>query len=61
MLYTGWKFAADAVQNSETSFTEWTVQYWPVKIAIPLGAALIALQGVSKLMKDIMLVMKRGA
>ena len=61
MLYTGWRFASDAVQNSETSFTEWSVQYWPVKIAIPLGAALIVLQGVSKLLKDIMLVRRRGA
>jgi TRAP-type mannitol/chloroaromatic compound transport system permease small subunit len=61
MLYTGWKFASDAVQNSETSFTEWSVQYWPVKIAIPLGAALIVLQGVCKLMKDIMLVRQKGA
>jgi TRAP-type mannitol/chloroaromatic compound transport system permease small subunit len=61
MLYTGWKFASDAVQNSETSFTEWSVQYWPVKIAIPLGAALIVLQGVCKLMKDIVLVRRRGA
>ena len=61
MLYTGWRFASDAVQNGETSFTEWSVQYWPVKIAIPLGAALIALQGVCKLMKDIMLVRQRGA
>jgi TRAP-type mannitol/chloroaromatic compound transport system permease small subunit len=60
MLYTGWKFAWDAVQNNETSFTEWTVQYWPVKLAIPLGAALIALQGVSKLVKDVMLVRRRG-
>jgi TRAP-type mannitol/chloroaromatic compound transport system permease small subunit len=61
MFYTGWKFASDAVQNSETSFTEWSVQYWPVKIAIPLGAALIVLQGVCKLMKDILLVRQRGA
>jgi TRAP-type mannitol/chloroaromatic compound transport system permease small subunit len=61
MLYTGWKFAWDAVQNGETSFTEWTVQYWPVKLAIPLGAALIVLQGISKLLKDIMLVARRGA
>lgn len=61
MLYTGWKFAWDAVQNGETSFTEWTVQYWPVKLAIPVGAALIVLQGVSKLVKDIMLVRGRGA
>jgi TRAP-type mannitol/chloroaromatic compound transport system permease small subunit len=61
MLYTGWKFAWDAVQNAETSFTEWTVQYWPVKLTIPIGAALIVLQGVSKLTKDIMLVRRKGA
>ena len=61
MLWTGWKFAWDAVQAQETSFTEWTVQYWPVKLAIPIGAALIVLQGVSKLLKDITLVARRGA
>ena len=61
MLYTGWKFAWDAIQNQETSFTEWTVQYWPVKLAIPVGAALIVLQGVSKLLKDITLITRRGA
>ena len=61
LLYTGWKFAWDAVQNNETSFTEWSVQYWPVKLAIPIGAALIVLQGVSKLVKDVMLVARRGA
>jgi TRAP-type mannitol/chloroaromatic compound transport system permease small subunit len=58
MLVTGWKFAWDAVKNTEISFTEWAVQYWPVKLAIPIGAALIVMQGVSKLMKDIMLVRK---
>jgi TRAP-type mannitol/chloroaromatic compound transport system permease small subunit len=58
MLWTGWKFASDAVSAGETSFTEWTVQYWPVKLCIPIGAALIVLQGVSKLVKDIMLVRK---
>jgi TRAP-type mannitol/chloroaromatic compound transport system permease small subunit len=62
MLWTGWRFAADAVHNMETSFTEWGVQYWPVKLSIPIGAALIILQGVSKLLKDIMLVRRhKGA
>jgi TRAP-type mannitol/chloroaromatic compound transport system permease small subunit len=60
MLVTGWKFAWDAVSNHEISFTEWAVQYWPVKLCIPVGAALIVLQGVCKLVKDIMLV-RRGA
>jgi TRAP-type mannitol/chloroaromatic compound transport system permease small subunit len=53
--------AWDAVQNQETSFTEWTGQYWPVKLAIPIGAALIVLQDVCKLVKDIALVARRGA
>jgi TRAP-type mannitol/chloroaromatic compound transport system permease small subunit len=62
MLWTGWRFAADAVQNAETSFTEWGVQYWPVKLSIPIGAALIILQGVSKLLKDITLLRRhKGA
>jgi TRAP-type mannitol/chloroaromatic compound transport system permease small subunit len=61
MLVTGWKFALDAVKNTEISFTEWAVQYWPVKLAIPVGAALIVLQGVCKLLKDIMIVRGKGA
>jgi TRAP-type mannitol/chloroaromatic compound transport system permease small subunit len=56
MLVTGWRFASDAIGNNEVSFTEWGIQYWPVKLTIPIGAALLALQGVSKLIKDIMIV-----
>lgn len=61
MLWTGFKFAWDAVNVGETSFTEWGIQYWPVKLTIPLGAALIALQGVCKLIKDIVIVARKGA
>jgi TRAP-type mannitol/chloroaromatic compound transport system permease small subunit len=61
LLWTGWRFAADAIGNSETSFTEWGIQYWPVKLAIPIGAALIVLQGVCKLIKDILLVTRKAA
>jgi TRAP-type mannitol/chloroaromatic compound transport system permease small subunit len=60
MLWTGYRFAADAVNNGETSFTEWGIQYWPVKLAIPVGAALIVLQGVAKLIKDIMIATRSG-
>jgi len=56
MLWTGSKFALDAINNMEVSFTEWGVQYWPVKMMIPIGAALMALQGLSKLIKDIVFV-----
>jgi TRAP-type mannitol/chloroaromatic compound transport system permease small subunit len=56
MLWTGLRFGWDAAQVGEHSFTEWGVQYWPVKLMIPIGALLLALQGVSKLVKDIMIV-----
>ena len=61
MLWTSARFAIDAVQVGEHSFTEWGVQYWPVKLTMPIGAALLLLQGLSKLIKDIMIVTKRAA
>jgi TRAP-type mannitol/chloroaromatic compound transport system permease small subunit len=61
LLVTGWIFMMDSVNVWEVSFTEWAIQYWPVKIAIPLGAFLILLQGLSKLIKDITLLRRMGA
>jgi TRAP-type mannitol/chloroaromatic compound transport system permease small subunit len=61
MLWTGARFAMDAVQVGEHSFTEWGIQYWPVKLAIPIGAALLLLQGVSKLIKDILILSRKVA
>jgi TRAP-type mannitol/chloroaromatic compound transport system permease small subunit len=45
----------------EHSFTEWGIEYWPVKLAIPIGAALLVLQGVSRLVRDIATVMRKAA
>ena len=53
LLWTGGKFAADAVRGSEVSFTEWGIQYWPVKLTIPIGAALMLLQGIARVIKDV--------
>jgi TRAP-type mannitol/chloroaromatic compound transport system permease small subunit len=53
LFWTSWRFAADAVSNDEHSFTEWGVQYWPIKVIMPIGAGLLFLQGISKLIKDI--------
>ncbi|MBL8484783.1 MAG: TRAP transporter small permease subunit, partial [Rhodocyclaceae bacterium] len=61
MLWTGARFAWDAIGVGEHSFTEWAVEYWPVKLAIPIGAALLALQGLSKLLKDILVLMHAKA
>lgn len=61
LLVTGWTFLGDAVSVWEVSFTEWGIQYWPVKISIVLGALLLLLQGVSKLIKDVILLFGRTA
>jgi TRAP-type mannitol/chloroaromatic compound transport system permease small subunit len=59
MLVSGWRFAGDAIGVNEHSFTEWGIQYWPVKLMIPVGAALLILQGLSRLVRDIAIVLKR--
>lgn len=59
LLVTGWRFAMDAVQIGELSFTEWQIQYWPVKLMLPLGALLIILQGIVRLARDIGIVLGR--
>jgi len=53
LLVTGYTFFNDSLQVNEVSFTEWAIQYWPIKFAIPLGAALLLLQGIAQLVKDI--------
>ena len=61
LLWTSARFAMDAVSVGEHSFTEWGIQYWPVKLTMPVGAALMVLQGISKLIKDIMIVTRKEA
>jgi TRAP-type mannitol/chloroaromatic compound transport system permease small subunit len=59
LLWTGGRFALDAISVDEHSFTEWGIEYWPVKLMIPAGAALIVLQGVSRLIKDILFITRK--
>ena len=59
LFWTSWRFAADSIGNNEHSFTEWGIQYWPIKVMMPVGAGLLFLQGVSKLIKDV-LFLTRG-
>jgi TRAP-type mannitol/chloroaromatic compound transport system permease small subunit len=60
MLVTGWRFASDSMSVGESSFTEWGIQYWPVKLAIPIGATLLLLQGFSRLVRDIAVVARKA-
>ena len=59
LLGSGWVFFSDSFGVWEVSFTEWGIQYWPVKLAIPVGALLLLLQGTSWLIKDITLLRQK--
>lgn len=61
LFWTSWRFAADSVNNDEHSFTEWGVQYWPIKLMMPIGAGLLFLQGIVKLIKDIVFLSRGRA
>ncbi|MCA0974675.1 TRAP transporter large permease subunit [Halomonas denitrificans] len=61
LLTTGWRFFSQSVSDvwwfgdsyaNEVSFTEWAVQYYPVKFMLFLGALLLLLQGIAQLIRD---------
>ena len=52
---TGW----ESLLRLEKSGTAWNAPYWPLRIALPIGAFLLLLQLISKLIKDIYLVLGR--
>ena len=49
------------IRWGEISFNEWEVPLWPMKWVMVIGAVLLVLQGVSKLMKDIQIAMRGEA
>ncbi len=57
---TSWSFFQRSLGMGETTVETWGIQYWPVKGAMLLGAVLILLAGVSKLIKDIVLFRRMG-
>lgn len=57
---TSWKFFMNSYGMGETTVETWGIQYWPVKGMMLLGAILITLAGLSKLIKDIRLFRRLG-
>lgn len=56
LIWTGWVFAADSISVWEVSFTEWAIQYWPVKCTLAAGGLLLMLDGITKLLKDLIVL-----
>ncbi len=53
LLKEGWQMADDAISRWEHSHSAWNPPVWPLRAAVPVGAALLFLQGVCKLIEDI--------
>ncbi|QJD60655.1 TRAP transporter small permease subunit [Pseudomonas sp. gcc21] len=53
LLYFGYEMAHESVSSWETSYSAWNPPIWPIKVAIPVGATLLLLQGIVKLLQDI--------
>ncbi|PVV17183.1 MAG: hypothetical protein B6D79_17075, partial [gamma proteobacterium symbiont of Ctena orbiculata] len=61
LLVTGWTFFYDSYDVNEVSISEWGIQYWPIKLALSIGALLLLIQGIAQLIKDILVVIKPDA
>ncbi len=60
LLYFGGQLAWESLERLQTSQSAWDVPVYPVKLMIPLGAGLLFLQGVVKLLNDIFIALNLG-
>jgi TRAP-type mannitol/chloroaromatic compound transport system permease small subunit len=53
LLWVGTTLAWGSFLEGEGTGTPWNPRIWPVKFAIPIGAALLLLQGIANLLRDL--------
>ena len=53
LVWAGWIWAWDSMKLGETTGTPWNPPIWPVKLAIPVAAALVLLQGIANVIRDL--------
>ncbi len=54
LVYFGSSLAYESISFLERSQSAWNPPIWPAKLAIPIGAVLLLLQGLVKFVQDIM-------
>jgi TRAP-type mannitol/chloroaromatic compound transport system permease small subunit len=59
LLYFGVSLALESMETWERSQSAWNPYIWPFKLAIPVSAALLLLQGVVKLLADLLVLLGR--
>jgi TRAP-type mannitol/chloroaromatic compound transport system permease small subunit len=60
LLGTSWRFFSDSLGMREVTEETWRIQFYPVKAMIVIGAIILMLAGLSKLIKDIQLYRRGG-
>lgn len=55
LLYFGGSLAWESIQTLETSHSAWNPPIYPVKAMIPIATFLLLLQGIAKLLQDILI------
>ncbi|MFN4231557.1 TRAP transporter small permease subunit [Thermus sp.] len=57
LLVYGWKFFLASWQDREFSLANQAIPIFPFKLAIPLGAALLLLQGLANAIRDLLVLL----
>ena len=58
LTYYGSALAWESLRTFERSASAWNPPVYPVKLMLPLGACLLLLQGIAKLIRDILIVVE---
>lgn len=53
LIWAGSIWAWDSIKIGETTGSPWNPPIWPVKLAIPLAALLVLLQGIANVIRDV--------
>ncbi|WP_416899180.1 MAG: TRAP transporter small permease subunit [Minwuia sp.] len=53
VVWTGWEYFHQAFERNQTAPTILAPLLWPIKFTIPLGGAVLLLQGLAKLIRDL--------
>lgn len=58
LLWKGWGMAWRSIRLLEHDSTEWAPPLYPFKLMLPVGAALLLLQGLAKLARDVRILIR---
>jgi len=53
LISTGWDTAWSALQSGRTTGTDWNPPLFPAAVLLPIGAGLLLLQAIAKLVRDL--------